>query len=101
MTNLVTIPEIVYNRLMEIASTSGDDQIMKAAETLKVVTDDLETCPRDGTPVVFHTRMTLRYMPYVAKNRLDAGEIGRWQYLMEGQWVKLDHEPVGTWSPTF
>lgn len=100
MTNLVTIPEIVYNRLMEIASTSGDDQIMQAAEITKVCTNSLESCPMDGTPVVFHTRMSLRFMPYKAKHRVAAGQVGRWQYFAEGQWVKLDHAPEGTWSPT-
>ena len=99
MTNLVTIPEIVYNRLMEIASKAGDEQVMQAAEALKVRTNSLESCPRDGTPVVFHTRMSLRFMPYKAKHRIAQGQTGRWQYFAEGQWVKLDHEPVGTWTP--
>lgn len=100
MTNLVTIPEVVYNRLMEIASEAGDEKIMAAAEGTKVFTLSLESCPKDGTPLVFHTRMSLRFMPYKAKHRIAQGQTGRWQYFDQGQWVKLDHEPVGTWSPT-
>lgn len=99
MSDLVTIPAVLYNRLMEIASEAGDRQVMDATEATKVYTFSLDTCPKDGTPMVFHTRMTLRYMPYVAKSRLDAGQTGRWQYFDQGQWVKLDYEPEGTWTP--
>ena len=87
----VTIPARVFEDLLKTA----DPQIAEIARMTARTFHDLEDMPKDGTPVLFRTAMTLRYKPYVTAHK--QGE-ARYQWFdPRGQWVKLDAPPVGDW----
>lgn len=95
----VSIPRAAYELLMTHAKRAGELSLVEYAHANAIITAPMEAFPMDGTPVAFHTVMTVRYQPYVAQSRLAAGEIGRWQWMHQGQWVKLEKPPEGTWAP--
>lgn len=89
----VTIPAKVFEDLLETADPKIAEIARLSARTFR----DIEDMPKDGTPVLFRTAMTLRYTPYVVARK--KGE-GRFQWFdPRGQWIKLDEQPEGDWMP--
>lgn len=101
MTDYVVIPASVFEQLVAVAEKSDDYDIHNAAASAKghaSLVRSMDSMPMDGTPVLFHTQMTVRYEPYRAKHKI-IESMGRWQMISShGQWAKLDQEPIGCWS---
>lgn len=95
----VTLPRAAYELLMNHAKVAGDLQLIDYAHQNATITAPMEALPMDGTPVAFHTVVTVRYQPYVARRKLASGDMGRWQWFHRGQWVVLDRQPEGSWAP--